>query len=102
MKYCVMCGKSAECEHHLVFGNSLRRIAEEDGEVMLMPLCNDCHNMAEDVKKRIHGNMAAEKLSKMLGQALWERWYMGDFGDAEESLKQARENFIERYGRSYL
>lgn len=97
---CAMCYRPAECQHHLIFGNSQRKLAEEDG--LKLPLCNDCHNMAEDAKKRIHGNMAAEKLSKMLGQALWERWYLGDYGDAEETLKTAREEFKNRYGRSYL
>lgn len=102
MKICGLCGRFAECEHHLVFGRGLRALAEEDRDCMVMPLCNDCHTLATKAIDRIHGNPVAEKLSKMLGQALWERWYLGDYGDADTALQQARQNFIERYGRSYL
>lgn len=28
---CFFCGKPAECEHHLLFGNGRRKLAEEDG-----------------------------------------------------------------------
>lgn len=28
---CFFCGKPAECEHHLLFGNGKRKLAEEDG-----------------------------------------------------------------------
>jgi len=85
MKICAMCGNIADCEHHLIFGMGLRELADQDG--LTIPLCNDCHTTGRD---RIHGNVAAERLSKMLGQALWESKY----GD--------REQFRERYGRSYL
>jgi hypothetical protein len=40
--------------------------------------------------ERIHENPMAEKLSKMLGQAIWEK-HNGD-----------REAFRKRYGKSYL
>lgn len=86
-KICVFCGKPAECEHHLLFGTGIRKLAEDDG--IKVPACNDCHNMG-DVTSRIHGNPMAEKLSKMLGQAVYEA-YIGD-----------RESFRRRYGKSYL
>lgn len=85
MKICAMCGKIADCEHHLIFGMGLRELADQDG--LTIPLCNECHTTGRD---RIHGNVAAERLSKMLGQALWESKY------------GYREQFRERYGRSYL
>lgn len=28
---CFFCGKPAECEHHLLFGNGIRELAEQDG-----------------------------------------------------------------------
>lgn len=98
MEICRMCGKPEECEHHLIFGNSLRRLADEDGLTMVM--CNNCHNMAIKPVDRIHGNSTAEKLSKMLGQALWEREYIANY--CTEPQIKAREAFMKRYGRSWL
>jgi hypothetical protein len=88
VNYCIFCGKPAECEHHLLFGTSDRKLAESDG--IKVPSCNNCHNLAVKATDRIHGNVMAEKLSKMLGQAIWESRY----GD--------REAFRKRYGKSYL
>lgn len=85
---CIFCGAPAECEHHLLSGNGIRPLAEADG--IKVPLCNNCHNLANKATDRIHGNVMAEKLSKMLGQAIWESRY----GD--------REAFRKRYGKSYL
>lgn len=93
MKICAMCGRSAECTHHLIFGSGLRKIADEDN--ITIDLCNQCHNLGKD---RIHENPAAEKLSKMLGQALWELDHVG----YQKEREQARADFMKRYGRSYL
>lgn len=84
---CFFCGKPAECEHHLLFGSGIRQLAEEDG--LKVPACNRCHNMGRE-SERIHENIMAEKLSKMLGQAMYE----ANIG--------TREEFRARYGRSYL
>lgn len=84
---CIFCGKPAECEHHLLFGNGARKLAEEDG--LKVPSCNGCHNMGE-LSARIHDNPMAEKLSKMLGQAMYE------------AKVGSREEFLARYGRSYF
>ena len=85
---CIFCGGPAECEHHLIFGNSLRKLADADG--LKVPACNKCHNIAIKPEDRIHGNPIAEKLSKQLGQAIWEAHY----GD--------REAFRKRYGISFM
>lgn len=92
-----------ECDHHLIFGSGLRKLAEEDG--LFIPLTNKEHNMGHNTEK-IHGNQAAEKLSKMLGQLAYEKEY---YRSALEALKEtdkdsdpAREAFRERYGISYL
>ena len=84
---CFFCGKTAECEHHLVFGRGIRQLAEEDG--LKVPSCHACHNIGE-VKSRIHDNPMAEKLSKMLGQAVFEK----EIG--------SREEFRKRYHKSWL
>lgn len=62
-------------------------MADEDG--LVIPMCHKHHNMGA-LTERIHDNPMAEKLSKMLGQAIWESRY----GD--------REAFRKRYGKSYL
>jgi hypothetical protein len=82
---CLICGKPAECTHHLIFGTGLRQLADQDG--LTIPLCNSCHNMGKDC---IHGNHIAEALSKIIGQLQFE------------AEKGTREEFRARYGRSYL
>lgn len=84
---CFFCGKPAECKHHLLFGNRIRELAEEDG--LIVPTCNKCHNIGRSTE-RIHENIMAEKLSKMLGQAIYE------------AKIGTREDFRIRYGKSYL
>lgn len=93
-RLCEICGKRMASEtHHLIYGKGIRNLCDDDS--IILELCQECH-------KEIHYNANAGHLSKMLGQALWERFYLGDFGDAKESLQKARENFMERYGRSWL
>lgn len=98
---CVFCGRPKECTHHLIFGNGLHKLADQDG--LTIPMCNRCHNMGLIID-RIHENPAAETLSKIAGQLAWEKEYIADrlelpFGDIRQ---EARDAFMERYGRSYL
>lgn len=86
-RICIFCGRPADGEHHLIFGTAGRQLAEKDG--LKVPICNDCHNMGDKLK-RIHDNPMAERLSKMLGQAIFEA-HIG-----------TREEFRQRYGKSYL
>lgn len=100
-RLCALCGRPAEAVHHLVGGSGKRKIADELG--LTIPVCNSCHNMGP-ISNRIHGNPAAEQLSKMLGQACFERRYIAEkrelpFEDLEE---EAREVFREKMGKSYL
>lgn len=84
---CFFCGKPAECEHHLLFGKGIRELAEEDG--IKVPICNNCHNTGRNTEC-VHENIMAEKLSKKLGQAIYE------------AKIGTREEFRKRYGKSYL
>lgn len=95
MILCELCGRPADCTHHLIFGTGLRRLADEDG--LTMSLCNNCHNTGIATLK-IHENVAAERLSKMLGQERWEKKQMA----AGKTEQEARVLFIARYGRSWL
>lgn len=84
---CFFCGRQAEGVHHLIFGTARRDLSEKDG--LKVPTCNNCHNIG-DVPDRIHDNPMAEKLSKMLGQAIYE------------AKIGTRDEFRKRYGKSYL
>lgn len=83
---CFFCGAPAQCHHHLIFGADRQR-ADEDG--LIVPSCNKCHTTGK-VTERIHDNSIAEKLSKMLGQAIYE------------NKIGTREEFLARYRKSYL
>lgn len=84
---CIFCGRQAEAEHHLIFGTAGRELSDKDG--LKVPICNNCHNMGDKLH-RIHDNPMAERLSKMLGQAMFE------------AKIGSREEFRKRYWRSYL
>ena len=109
-QYSAFSGKPAECQHHLIFGRGLHNLADEDG--LIIGLTNAEHNMSsKGTINQIHDNPAAEKLSKMLGQAIWERNYLIDqlelpFEGKEEAFErlssECREAFMKRYGRSFL
>lgn len=102
---CIFCGRQAEAEHHLIFGTAGRELSEKDG--LKIPVCNNCHNMGQKLC-RIHENPMAERLSKMLGQAIWEKeWILANgsyvgMPNTQQESKKAREAFRKRYGRSYL
>lgn len=95
-KYCAICGRPTRTTHHLIFGYGRKPLADADN--IVMSLCDDCHNLAVKPVDRIHGNSMAEKLSKMLGQSQWELKAVL----AGKSESEARAEFMERYGRSYL
>lgn len=92
--YCMFCGRPTNEEHHFLFGSD-RMKAEEDG--IKGPACRGCHTSAEFVVDRLHDNNMAEKLSKMFGQAIWERNYCAEGHTVEE----ARKAFMKRYGKAY-
>lgn len=109
-EYSAFSGSPAECQHHLIFGRGLHNLADEDG--LIIGLLNKEHNMSPNgTINQVHDNPAAEKLSKMLGQAIWERNYfikqLGlPFEDEEDAFDrlsaECRAAFMTRYGRSYL
>ena len=98
-KYCIFCGKQTNTKHHLIFGVSLRKLADQDG--LWVVCCDDCHNLATKPHDRIHGNSMAEKLSKMLGQALWEMNEVSKSLSTDDDIistekENARINFIKQ------
>lgn len=85
---CIFCGRPTTEEHHLLFGNGFRKLAEEDG--IKVPVCEYCHTKSP-VAQRVHDNTTAEKLSKIAGQLAWESlvWH-------PVTQKMKPENFLER------
>ena len=93
--YCFFCGRPvSNSEHHFIFGNGLRTLADEDG--IKADACDKCHILGNKLE-RVHDNPMAEKLSKMFGQAIYERNECAKGA----TLDEAREKFRKRYGRSY-
>ena len=99
MRTSVFSGEPAECTHHLISGSGSRKLADKDG--LTIPLTNKEHNIAVHPEDRIHGNPRAEDLSKMAGQLAYEKeFYRKQLCSSNED--PARDNFRQRYGRSYL
>ena len=87
--YCLICGKPKTDVHHLVFGNSKRKIA--DADALTMPLCRD-H------QEEMHNGKAMQVMSHIAGQLFYERNVCAQGLTPDE----ARESFRKRYGVSYL
>jgi len=98
----VFSGTPTTTRHHLLFGRGIRNLAEKDGA--WIPVTDSEHNMSPNgTINQIHGNPAAEKLSKIAGQLAWERNYLIDkYGDFDELSRECREAFRKRYHESYL
>ena len=94
-KNCMFCGKPVSSQHHFLFGCGVRNLAEEDG--IKGPVCDECHTTGR-VIGRIHDNVMAEKMSKIIGQLAWEKRKVAE-GMTED---EAREAFRKRYGGSWL
>lgn len=88
---CYICGAPATCDHHLIFGTSGRAFADKYG--LVIPICDSCHTF-----NGIHDNSVFERMSKLLGQAIYER------DRALEGMTQEdiRKRFIQERGESYL
>lgn len=101
-RYCICCGKEATAVHHLIMGTANRKLSDKYG--LTIPLCDACHNMSEGYTVcQIHDNPRAEDLSKMLGQAIWEKNYYKDlYYELMRDDDEARDRFREIFGRSYL
>lgn len=96
---CFFCGRPATQTHHLIFGQNRKQC---DKDRLFVPICDECHTMG-NITSRIHDNAMAEKLSKMLGQALYERNYYKDLWyQLNRYEDEARQSFTDRYGRSFL
>ena len=71
-------------EHHVFFGTGQRWKSEEDGLVVY--LCPEHHRIGRDA---VHRNAEICRAVKRVGQIAYE-------------AKHSREEFMKRYGKSYL
>ena len=105
-QYSVFSGVPTSTRHHLLFGRGIRNLAEQDG--IWIPVTDAEHTMSIcGTINQIHGNPAAEKLSKIAGQLSWERIWLADQlakkgKNSDEWMREAREAFRKRYQKSYL
>lgn len=68
--------------HHCIHGCANRRLADEDGLTVM--LCNTCHRLLHD--KGCH-----DKDLEQIAQTNWMKYY-----------NKSKEDFIKRYGKSYI
>jgi len=85
---CHVCGSERNLEvHHIFFGISYRKKSEKDG--LTCYLCAECHRG----RWGVHGYDGYDLNSSLKKEA--ERVWMSYYGKTEE-------DFIQRYGKSYL
>ena len=113
-QYSVFSGSPATCIHHLCFGRYGAWRELSDKYMLTIPLTDAEHNLSSNgTINQIHGNPAAEKLSKMLGQVAFEKDYLArklanvnkdglDEKTVDEWYDEAREAFRKEFGESFL
>lgn len=110
LEHDVLTGEWPVVLHHCIFGNGMRKLADEDG--LIIPLTPQHHNCGEySVPAQIHENVIGERLSKIVGQLAWEKQYYREIvmlhaqeqgAPMEEDDDPARIMFRKRYGLSFL
>ena len=96
--YCIICGKPRTDMHHIFKGVKQRRLADEDE--LVIPLCQEHHTGNMSVHQRKELNVLCE----IIGQLAWERDQLISNQELpfEGLSNTVREDFRNRYGRSYL
>lgn len=79
---CFLCGQYATETHHCLHGQGRRKLADEDG--LTVRLCHNCHT-------NLHDHGTCDKQLQKIAQKAWMR----------ENGKTVQD-FINRYGKSYL
>ena len=84
---CFLCGRFGPVEkHHLLHGTGRRQLAEEDG--LYIFLCSNCHTLSPNA---VHNNPKVDRMLQAYGQKIWK-----------EKTGGTDEDFIRRYGKSYM
>lgn len=79
---CFLCGQYATETHHCIHGTANRKLADQDG--LTVRLCNRCH-------RNLHDKGTLDKELQRIAQQKWM-----------EANGKTLDEFIRRYGRSYL
>lgn len=87
-KRCYICGKKDNLHLHHIFGGTANR-KKSDEDKLTVWLCASCHNAIHTSVKEFDRWLA--KALKQLGQQRYKEYY-----------KKTDEDFIKRYGKSYL
>lgn len=86
IKECFICGSIQDLDkHHCIGGTANRRLSEKDG--LWVYLCRRHHTMSNEA---VHQNEEQNRKLKQKAQEKWEETY------------GSREQFIQRYGKSWL
>lgn len=96
--FCIICNKPRMDMHHIFKGVKQRRLADEDG--LVIPLCQEHHTGNMSVHQRKELNILCE----IIGQLAWERNTLIEMQEIpfDDLSRSVREEFRQRYGRSYL
>lgn len=91
---CYRCGKYGPTERHHIFGGVANRKKSEEDKLFVF-LCHSCHN---EPPEGAHFNPQTALWLHRIGQEAYERKM------AENGLNEAeaREAFMQRYGKNYL
>lgn len=84
MEHCIICGRNPVHRHHIFYGSANRKLSDEDG--YWVPLCMGHH---ETYPEAVHRNHFFDLILKETAQRHYEQTH-------------TREQFIARYGKSYL
>lgn len=79
---CFLCGQYATETHHCIHGTANRKLADQDG--LTVRLCSRCH-------RNLHDKGTLDKELQRIAQQKWM-----------EINGKTLDEFIRRYGRSYL
>ena len=85
-KQCYFCRRTNDLDkHHCIHGTANRKLADKDG--LWVWICKDCHTMSS---MAVHNNAKQDLVLKIQAQMTWEEVYGN------------RQEFIQRYGKSYI
>lgn len=87
LEHCIECGRTGINKHEVFYGTANRKLSIEDG--LVIPLCEEIHHQAN--VKGIHVDKKLNLKWKKIAQKRWQEYY-----------NKTEEDFIKRYGKSYL
>ena len=87
MEHCAECGRNNVELHEIFFGTGNRKLSIEDG--LVIPLCKAQHHAGNLIG--IHKDKDLNVKWKKIAQKRWQEYY-----------GKTKEDFIKRYGISYI